>query len=81
MHYSEELWKQTCEETSRLRSEIKALNKARAELTAPAEKEAAKQKARALQQRYDEIIRQYNELKAYRQWAQSAGRELLYVND
>ena len=81
MHYSEELWRQTREEASRLRSELKAFNKSRASLTDAAEKEAAKQKAREMQRRYDEVIRQYNELKAYRQWAQSAGRELLYIND
>ena len=81
MRYSVELWQQTREETSRLRSELKAFNKSRATLTDAAEKEAAKQKARELQQRYDEVIRQYNELKKYRQWAQSANRELLYVND
>ena len=81
MHYSDELWRQTREEVSRLRSELKAFNKSRASLTDAAEKEAAKQKAREMQRRYDEVIRQYNELKAYRQWAQSAGRELLYIND
>ena len=81
MHYSDELWQQTREEASRLRSELKAFNKSRASLTDAAEKEAAKQKACEMQRRYDEIIRQYNELKTFRQWSESAGRELLYVND
>ena len=39
MHYSEELYQQTREEMSRLKSELKAFNKSRAELTDPAEKE------------------------------------------
>ena len=60
MPYSEELWQQTREEASRLHSELKALNKSRASLNDAAEKDAAKQKAREMQRRYDEVIRQYN---------------------
>ena len=42
MHYTEELWQQTREEMSRLKSELKAFTKARTELTDLAEKEEAK---------------------------------------
>lgn len=81
MHYSEELYQQTREEMSRLKSELKAFNKARAELIDPAEKEAAKQKARELQQQYDEVVARFNEMKRYREWFQSAQREFLYAED
>ena len=78
MEYSEELWQQTREEMSRLKSELKAFNKSRAALTDPAEKEAAKVKARELQQRYDEVAHRFNELKRYREWSASVERE--YIN-
>ena len=81
MHYSEELYQQTREEMSRLKSELKAFNKSRAELTDPAEKEAAKQKGRELQQQYDVVAHRFNELKQYREWSASAGREFLYAGD
>ena len=81
MHYSEELYQQTREEMSRLKSELKAFNKSRAELTDPAEKEAAKQKARELQQHYDEVVARFNDMKRYREWSQSAQREFLYAED
>lgn len=80
MQYSEELWQQTREEMSRLKSELKAFNKARAELIDPAEKEAAKQKARELQQQYDEVVARFNEMKRYREWSQSAQRELATIS-
>ena len=48
MDYTEEQWQQCKEEVAKLRSELKAFNKSRAELTDPAEKEAAKQKAREM---------------------------------
>jgi len=48
MEYTEEQWQQCKEEVAKLRSELKAFNKSRAELTDPAEKEAAKQKAREM---------------------------------
>ena len=81
MHYSEELYQQTREEMSRLKSELKAFNKSRAELIDPAEKEAAKLKARELQQHYDEVVHRFNELKQYREWSASAEREFLYTGD
>jgi len=81
MHYPEELWQQTREEMSQLKSELKAFNKSRAELTDPAEKEAAKVKARELQQQYDEVAHRFNELKQYRKWSASANREFLYAGD
>lgn len=81
MHYSEELYQQTREEMLRLKSELKAFNKSRAELTDPAEKEAAKQKARELQQHYDEVVARFNDMKHYREWSQSAQREFLYAED
>ena len=81
MHYSEELYQQTREEMLRLKSELKAFNKSRAELTDPAEKEAAKVKARELQQQYDEVAHRFNELKQYREWSASAEREFLYTGD
>lgn len=81
MQYSEELYQQNREEMSWLKSELKAFNKTRAALIDPAEKEAAKQKARKLQQHYDVIVQRFNELKHYREWSQSAGREFLYAND
>lgn len=81
MQYSEELYQQTREEMSRLKSELKAFTKARTELTDPAEKEEAKQKGRELQQRYDEVVHRFNELKRYREWSESAGREFLYSGD
>ena len=48
MQYTEEQWQQCKEEVAKLRSELKAFNKSRAELTDPAEKEATKQKAREM---------------------------------
>lgn len=56
-------------------------HKSRSELTDPAEKEAAKLKARELQQHYDEVTHRFNELKQYREWSASAGREFLYAGD
>ena len=79
MEYSEELWQQCKEEVARLRSELKAFNKSRAELTDPAEKEAAKQKARELQKHYDEVLQRFNDMKRYREWSQSAQRELASI--
>ena len=81
MHYSEELYQQTREEMSRLKSELKAFNKSRAELTDPAEKDAAKQKARVLQQQYEEVAHRFNELKTYRQWSASARQEFFATGD
>ena len=81
MHYTEELYQHTREEMSRLKSELKAFNKSRAELTDSAAKEAAKLKARQLQQQYDEVAHRFNELKQYREWSASAGREFLYAGD
>ena len=81
MHYSEELYQQTREEMLRLKSELKAFNKSRVELTDPAEKEVAKQKARELQQHYDEVVARFNDMKHYREWSQSAQREFLYAED
>lgn len=81
MSYTEENYQQCREEMSRLKSELKAFNKSRAELTDPAEKEAAKQKARELQQQYDEVVARFNDMKHYREWSQSAQREFLYAED
>lgn len=39
------------------------------------------QKGRELQQRYDEVVHRFNELKRYREWSESAGREFLYAGD
>ena len=79
MRYTEEKWQQCKEEVARLRSELKAFNKLRAELTDPAEKEAAKQKARELQQHYDEVLQNFNDMKRYREWSQSVQRELATI--
>ena len=79
MQYTEENYRQCREEMSRLKSELKAFNKSRAALTDPAEKEAAKQKARELQQHYDEVVARFNDMKRYREWSQSAQREFLYA--
>ena len=81
MQYTEEQWQLCKEEAARLRSELKAFNKSRAELTDPAEKEAAKQKARELQQHYDEVLLQFNDMKRYREWSQSAQRELATIGE
>ncbi len=81
MSYTEENYQQCREEMSRLKSELKAFNKARAELIDPAQKEAAKQKARELQQHYDEVVARFNDMKRYREWSQSAQREFLYAED
>lgn len=81
MSYTEENYQQCREEMSRLKSELKAFNKARAELIDPAEKEAAKQKARELQQQYDEVVARFNDMKRYREWSQSAQRELATAAD
>ena len=72
MQYTEEQWQQCKEEVAKLRSELKAFNKSRAELTDPAEKEAAKQKARELQQHF-------SDMKRYREWSQAAQRELATI--
>ena len=74
----EEQWQQCREEMARLKSELKAFNKSRTLLTDPAEKDAAKLKAREMQQQYDEVVKRFNEMKQYRQWSASAGREFLY---
>ena len=79
MQYTEEQWQQYKEEAAKLRSELKAFNKSRAELTDPAEKEAAKQKAHELQQHYDEVMQRFNDMKRYREWSQSAQRELATI--
>ena len=79
MQYTEEKWQQCKEEVAKLRSEQKAFNKSRAELTDSAEKEAAKQKARELQQHYDEVLQHFNEMKRYREWSQAAQRELATI--
>ena len=79
MEYTEQQWKQCKEEVARLRSGLKAFNNSRAALTDPAEKEAAKQKARELQQHYDEVLQRFNDMKHYREWSQSAQREFLYA--
>ena len=81
MSYTEENYQQCREEMSRLKSELKAFNKSRVELTDPAEKEVAKQKARELQQHYDEVVAHFNDMKHYREWSQSAQREFLYAED
>lgn len=47
--------------------------------TRKSEKEAAKQKARELQQHYDEVLLQFNDMKRYREWSQSAQRELATI--
>ena len=74
----EEQWQQCREEMARLKSELKEFNKSRTLLTDPAEKDAAKLKAREMQQQYDEVVKRFNEMKQYRQWSASAGREFLY---
>lgn len=74
----EKQWQQCREEMARLKSELKAFNKSRTLLTDPAEKDAAKLKAREMQQQYDEVVKRFNEMKQYRQWSASAGREFLY---
>ena len=81
MQYTEEAYQQCREEMSRLKSELKAFNKARAELIDPAEKEAAEQKARELQQHYDEVVARFNDMQRYGEWSQSAQREFLYAED
>lgn len=81
MSYTEENYQQCREEMSRLKSELKAFNKSRATLIDPAEKEVAKQKARELQQHYDEVVARFNDMKHYREWSQSAQREFLYAED
>ena len=81
MSYTEENYQQCREEMSRLKSELKAFNKSRAELIDPAEKEVAKQKARVLQQHYDEVVARFNDMKHYREWSQSAQREFLYAEN
>ena len=81
MQYTEGLYQQCREVMSRLKSELKAFNKSRAALTDPVEKEAAKKKARELQQRYDVVVARFNDMKHYREWSQSAQRELLYAGD
>lgn len=80
MAYTEEQWQLCKEEAAKLRRELKAFNKSRAELTDPAEKEAAKQKARELQQHYDEVLQRFNDMKRYREWSQSAQRELATIS-
>lgn len=77
----EKQWQQCREEMARLKSELKAFNKSRAALTALTEKESAKQQARQLQQQYDEVVKRFNEMKQYRQWSASAGREFLYAEE
>ena len=79
MSYTEENYQQCREEMSRLKSELKAFNKSRATLTDPAEKEVAKQKARELQQHYDEVLQRFSDMKRYREWSQSAQRELATI--
>ena len=81
MQNSEEQYQQCREEMSRQKSELKAFNKSRAALTDPVEKEAAKKKARELQQRYDEVVARFNDMKRYREWSQSAQRELATAAD
>ncbi len=81
MSYTEENYQQCRKEMSRLKRELKAFNKSRAELTDPAEKKVAKQKARELQQHYDEVVARFNDMKHYREWSQSAQREFLYAED
>ena len=80
MSYTEENYQQCREEMSRLKSELKAFNKSRAELTDSAEKEAAKQKARELLQHYDEVVARFNDMKHYRERSQSAQRELATIS-
>lgn len=77
----EEQWQQCREEMARLKSELKAFNKSRVSLTDQAEKESAKQQARQLQQKYDEVAKRFNEMKQYRQWSASAQREFLYAEE
>lgn len=81
MQNPEEQYQQCREEISLLKSELKAFNKSRATMTDPVEKDAAKQKARELQQRYDEVVARFNEMKHYREWSQSAQRELATAAD
>ena len=76
----EEQWQQCRKEMARLKSELKACNKSRTLLTDPAEKDAAKLKAREMQQQYDEVVKRFNEMKQYRQWSASAQREFLYAD-
>ena len=78
MEYTDALYQQTREEMARLKSELKTFNKARVALTDSAEKEAAKQKARELQQQYEEVAHRFNELKHYREWSQCAQHEFIY---
>lgn len=43
------------------------------------EKEAAKQNAHELQQHYNEVLQRFNDMKRYREWSQSAQRELATI--
>lgn len=81
MQYTEEAYQQCREEMSRLKSELKAFNKSRATLIDPAEKEAARQKARELQQHYEQIVACFKEMKHYCEWSLSAQREFLCAED
>jgi len=79
MEYTEKQWQQCKEDVAKLRRELKALNKLRAELTVPTEKEEAKKKARELQHQYDEVLQRFNDMKQYLEWSQSAQRELATI--
>jgi len=71
----EEVFAQTRAEVSRLKSELKALEKRRKQLTDPAEKEAAKAQAARLQADYAYAKLSLDVLKDEYRWRRCVDRE------
>ena len=65
-------------EVSRLRSELKAFNKARATMSKE-EKEQTREQAKQMQDQYDRALGRLYSMKNYFQWNQCLDREYISV--
>ena len=70
------------QKVSRLRSELKAFNKARAQMSRE-EKEHTREQAKEMQDRYDRALIRLYVMKEYFRWNQCVGREYasVYLDD
>lgn len=80
--YTKEQMEAQRQEVSRLRSELKAFNQARAQMSKE-EKEQTREQAKELQDKYDYALACLNAMKDYFRWFGCVDREFnaLYLDD
>ena len=78
VEYTKEQMEAQRQEVSRLRSELKAFNKARAQMSKE-EKERTREQAKALQDKYDYALAWLNAMKDYFRWNRCVDREYIAV--